>query len=333
MNRATAPRRASAVQGFRLTQFDVPSDGAADVIDGLRSTPKTLPSRFFYDDRGSDLFDRICDLPEYYPTRTEEAILQAAAPEIVALTGPAELVEFGSGSGRKTRLLIEAAAALGHELYYLPIDVSEGALSASARELRAAFPTLKIWGLAGTYEQALAAMPPRALARRLALFLGSTIGNLNDAECAAFLDRVRAGLQPGDFFLVGCDLRKPVEVLEAAYNDAAGVTADFNRNILRHLNRRFDGDFAPERFVHRARYNPVEHQIEMLLISQTEQRASLRRLDLDVSFRSGEPVRTEISRKFDLAMFLALFAAHGFEMVEGWRDAREWFAVTLFRVP
>jgi dimethylhistidine N-methyltransferase len=330
MSTASAPRHATAVSRFRLTQFDVPSDGAADVIGGLRATPKTLPSRFFYDDRGSDLFDRICDLPEYYPTRTEEAILQAAAAEIAALTGPAELVEFGSGSGRKTRLLIEAAAARGHDLFYLPIDVSEGALAASARELRATFPELEIWGLAGTYEQALADLPPRALARRLALFLGSTIGNLNDAECADFLDRVRDGLEAGDFFLVGCDLRKPVEILEAAYNDAAGVTADFNRNILRHLNRRYDGNFAPDRFVHRARYNTAEHQIEMLLISQAEQRAALRRLDLSVSFDAGEEVRTEISRKFDLAAFVALFAKHGFKAVEGWRDERDWFAVTLF---
>jgi L-histidine N-alpha-methyltransferase len=331
MSTASAPRRAPAVPRFRLTQFDVPADGAADVIGGLSARPKTLPSRFFYDDRGSTLFERICDLPEYYPTRTEEAILQAASSEIAALTGPAELLEFGSGSGRKTRLLIEAAAARGHELYYLPIDVSESILAASARDLRASFPALEIWGLAGTYEQALADLPPRVLARRLALFLGSTIGNLTDAECGAFLDRVRAALEPGDFFLVGCDLRKPVDILEAAYNDAAGVTADFNRNMLRHLNRRFDGNFAPDRFVHRARYNSAEHQIEMHLISQTEQRVALRRLDLAVSFRAGESVRTEISRKFDLGGFLALFADHGFRAVEGWRDARDWFAVTLFK--
>jgi L-histidine Nalpha-methyltransferase len=331
MQRARAPRPATTVSGYRLTQFDVPTDGAADVIGGLSAKPKTLPSRFFYDDRGSTLFDRICDLPEYYPTRTEEAILQAAASEIAALTGPAELIEFGSGSGRKTRLLIEAAAARGHELYYLPIDVSEAAIDLSARDLRAGFPKLEIWGLAGTYEQALADLPPRVLARRLALFLGSTIGNLTDAECADFLGRVRAALEPGDFFLVGCDLRKPVEILEAAYNDAAGVTADFNRNMLRHLNRRFDGNFAPDRFLHRARYNTIEHQIEMHLISQTEQRVALKRLDLSVEFETGESVRTEISRKFDLAAFTALFAAHGFEPAEGWRDARDWFAVTLFK--
>jgi dimethylhistidine N-methyltransferase len=314
-----------------LTQFDVPADGAADVIDGLRASPKTLPSRFFYDDRGSTLFDRICDLPEYYPTRTEEAILQAAATEIAALTGPAELIEFGSGSGRKTRLLIEAAAARGHELFYLPIDVSDAAIELSARDLGASFPGLEIWGLAGTYEQALADLPRRALARRLALFLGSTIGNLTDAECAAFLKRVRAALEPGDFFLVGCDLRKPIEILEAAYNDAAGVTADFNRNMLRHLNRRFDGNFAPDRFTHRARYNTAEHQIEMHLVSQADQRVALKRLDLSVTFGAGESVRTEISRKFDLATFMALFGQHGFQAVEGWRDARDWFAVTLFK--
>jgi dimethylhistidine N-methyltransferase len=331
MSTARAPRHATAVHGFRLTQFDLPTDGAADVIGGLRATPKTLPSRFFYDDRGSDLFERICDLPEYSPTRTEEAILQAAASEIAALTGPAELIEFGSGSGRKTRLLIEAAQARGHELYYLPIDVSESILALSARELRAAFPELEIWGLAGTYEQALADLPPRLLARRLALFLGSTIGNLTDTECSQFLDRVRTALQPGDFFLVGCDLRKPTEILEAAYNDAAGVTADFNRNMLRHLNRRFDGNFVPDRFAHRAIYNEAEHQIEMHLISQAEQRVALKRLDLAVSFRAGETVRTEISRKFELAAFTALFARHGFAAVEGWRDARDWFAVTLFK--
>ncbi len=310
-----------------------PAEGA-DVAAGLLASPKTLPSRYFYDDRGSALFERICELPEYYPTRTERAILEAAAGEIAARTGPADLVELGSGSSAKTRLLIEAYRAAGARLRYAPIDVSRGILESSAAALARAVDGIEVRPILATYEAGLAALD-RVLGRagrpRLALFLGSTIGNLDPEATARFLAEVRARLRPGDFFLIGLDLRKERAVVEAAYNDAAGVTAAFNRNILDHLNRRFDGDFRPERFRHRAFYEPRRHQIEMHLVSGTAQEVRLRALDLTVRFAAGESVRTEISRKFDVAEFSRELARHGFGPAGAWTDPKAWFCVLLAR--
>ena len=239
-------------------------DGA-DVVRGLAATPKTLPSKYFYDERGSRLFEHICDLDEYYPTRTEEAILAERAPAIVARAGPSELLELGSGSARKTRRLIEAMRGQDRDrpLRYLPIDVSAEILRDSSRAMLDAVPELEIHGLIGTYEQALAALPEPDLPRLL-IFLGSTIGNMTPAEVDGFLAGVRGALAPGDHFLLGFDLQKDIPLIEAAYNDARGVTAEFNLNMLRHLNRRFDGDFDPARFAHEAPYNRDEQRIEAI---------------------------------------------------------------------
>ena len=306
----------------------------ADVATGLLATPKTLPSRYFYDDRGSALFEQICELPEYYPTRTERAILEASAGEIAARTGPADLVELGSGNSAKTRLLIEAYRAAGASLRYAPIDVSRGVLETSAAALARAVDGIEVRPILATYEAGLAALDQvlgRAGRPRLALFLGSTIGNLAPAATEHFLAEVRARLRPGDFFLVGLDLRKETAIVEAAYNDAAGVTAAFNRNILDHLNRRFDGDFRPGRFRHRAFYEAREHQIEMHLVSEAAQEVRLRALDLRVAFAAGESVRTEISRKFDTAEFARDLARHGFRQAGAWTDARGWFCLMMAR--
>lgn len=307
-------------------------DDGADVLRGLSATPKTLPPRYFYDQRGSQLFEQICDLDEYYPTRTEEAILAAHAPAIIARAGPSELLELGSGSARKTRRLIEAMrdAAPDGPLRYTPIDVSGEILKDSSRAMLEAVPGLEIHGLIGTYEQALAALPAPAHGRRLLIFLGSTIGNLSPAETDVFLAGVRGALAPGDHFLVGFDLQKDVSVIEAAYNDAKGVTADFNLNMLRHLNRRFDGNFELDRFVHEAFYNSQEDRIEMHLRSLDEQRVTLGALGLEIAFARGESVRTEISRKFDLDAVATVFRADGLEPVENWTDAKRWFGLALF---
>lgn len=312
---------------------DVGAAGAAgaDVAAGLSAEPKTLPPKYFYDRRGSQLFERICELDEYYPTRTEQAILAEFAAAIMRPVGAVDIVELGSGSARKTRLLIEAMRDDGHRPVFLPIDVSGEILMDSSRAMLEAMPELEIHGLIGTYEQALAALPAPVHGGRLLMFLGSTIGNLTPAECDAFLSMVRGALDSGDHFLVGFDLRKDIAVIEAAYNDAKGVTAAFNLNMLGHLNRRFDGDFDLGRFAHKAFYNGAEHQIEMHLESLDEQRVRLGALDFEVDFAPGETVRTEISRKFDLDEMAGVFGAKGLQMVESWTDAKRWFGLALFR--
>jgi L-histidine Nalpha-methyltransferase len=304
----------------------------ADVISGLSQQPKTLPAKYFYDDRGSELFEQICQLPEYYLTRTETSILQACAPEIAEITGACELVELGSGSAIKTRILLDAYAAMGYPLHYLPIDISAGILESSAFELLHDYPTLKVHGLVGTYELALERLSLPHLPTRMLCFLGSTLGNLNDHECELFFDRVASTLSKGEYFLLGIDLQKPIEILEAAYNDSQGVTAQFNLNMLRHLNSRFDGDFDLTQFSHQAFYNPSEHQIEMHLRSLRVQAVNLRSLNLTVNFTQNETIRTEISRKFDIQKLAQILEDIGLARVKTWTDRDQWFGLLLLQM-
>ncbi len=271
-----------------------------DAIHGLTQTPKSLPPLFFYDDIGSELFEQICDLPEYYVTRTETEILQKYAGEIAHLTGASEIVELGSGSSKKTRILLDAYYQLGHPMHYVPIDVSAGILESSARELLIDYPSLQIQGLVGTYELALERLKATHLPSRTICFIGSTLGNLSPQECDRFFTQIADALQPGEYFLLGIDLQKPKHLLEAAYNDSQGVTAAFNLNMLHHLNWRFDGNFNPEMFEHWAFYNEHLHQIEMHLRSLQSQTVELRHLNLTIELAAGETIFTEISRKFDL---------------------------------
>ncbi|HEY7610845.1 MAG TPA: L-histidine N(alpha)-methyltransferase [Alphaproteobacteria bacterium] len=308
-------------------------DGA-DVVRGLGARPKTLPPKYFYDAQGSRLFDRITALPEYYLTRTEQRILQDCARRLGALMGPADLVELGCGSARKTRTVVDALieqTPAKAPLLYVPIDVSEVALEEGAAGLSAAFPRLAVSGLVGTYEAALADLPPRLAPRRLMMFLGSTIGNLDPGESAEFFAAVARALAPGDALLLGFDLAKTPGIIEAAYNDAQGVTAAFNLNMLRHLNRRFDGDFDLARFQHRAFFNAEASQIEMHLASAEAQTVRLRKLGIGARFEAGETIRTEISRKFRFADMAETVARHGFALAERWSDSAEWFALALFR--
>ncbi|MEB3295841.1 MAG: L-histidine N(alpha)-methyltransferase [Synechococcales bacterium] len=300
-----------------------------DVIQGLQQPQKTLPCHYLYDDRGSELFEQICDLPTYYPTRTEQSILANCAAEIAQLTGVCELVELGSGSSRKTRLLLAAYEALKYQLHYYPIDVSTGILHSTALVLLQQYPNLTLCGLAGTYEQALAQLPPRELENRLLIFLGSTLGNLPPQQCDRFLQQIQQALQPGEFFLLGVDLQKPVEILEAAYNDPEGVTAAFNLNILSHLNHRFQADFQLDRFAHRAFYNAEQQQIEMHLVSLIEQTATLRSLNYQVRLLAGETLHTEISRKFYLPNLISHLERHAFQTLKVWTDPQHWFALLL----
>lgn len=313
---------------YRFTPSATEVDGQ-DVITGLTQTPKSLPPKYFYDDRGSLLFEQITQLPEYYLTRTETAILQQSAEAIATLTGPCELIELGSGSATKTRILLNAYQRQGCPLRYLPVDVSGGILEDSARQLLKAYPTLSIYGLVSTYEPALANLPAPELPSRMIAFIGSTLGNLSPQECDAFLAQISAALVPGDYFLLGIDLRKDPAILEAAYNDSQEVTAAFNLNMLHHLNWRFQGNFQPDNFQHVAFYNPIAHQIEIYIESQVAQTATLKALDLTVAFTPGERLLSEISRKFDLQAMTADLKKYQLEVIKPFTDEHSWFGLLL----
>ncbi len=302
-----------------------------DIVQGLTASPKTLPAQYFYDDRGSQLFEQICELPEYYPTRTEAWILRHYAAEIAECTGACELIELGSGSSTKTRLLFDAYQAQGYPLHYQPIDISAGILVESARQLLADYPTLNVQALAGTYEQALSNLPPSDLSQRLIFFLGNSLGNFMPQECDRFFAQITTVLNPGDYFLLGVDLEKDSDVLEAAYNDRQGVTAAFNLNMLAHLNHRFIGNFNLNAFHHQAIYNSVDRQIEMYLHCQQPQSVQLKKLDLSIDMAQGESIRTEISRKFNLEQMQQYLQAQGLSPLQVWTDPKQWFGMILCR--
>ncbi len=303
---------------------------ADDVRRGLAQPQKSVPCKYFYDDRGSRLFDQICDLPEYYPTRTEDALLRQCADEIVALVRPSDVIELGSGASRKTRVLLDACTRGGAPLTYIPMDVSESMLRRSAVALRAAYPELRVHAIVGDYEQHLERIPSGR--RRLLVFLGGTIGNFRREQAVVFVRAVRRQLSPGDFVLIGMDLVKPVDILNAAYNDAAGVTAEFNRNVLHVINRDLGGDFDPAAFAHLAFFNGEESQIEMHLRAEGEQQVRIAALDLQVSVAAGETIHTEISRKFSRAEALSLFAAARCRIERWYTPENQWFALALARV-
>ncbi|MBD2413471.1 dimethylhistidine N-methyltransferase [Nostoc calcicola FACHB-389] len=300
-----------------------------DVIQGLTRTPKSLPPKYFYDDRGSELFEQICELPEYYPTRTEAWILAQYANEIAQITGVCELVELGSGSSTKTLFLLDAYERLARYCRYIPIDVSRGILQSSVLKLQQKYPAFFIEGLIGTYEQALAKLESTFASSRMIFFLGSSLGNFNPQECNIFLRKIAKTLQAGDYFLLGIDLQKPKEILEPAYNDSQGVTAAFNLNMLSHLNWRFKGNFDLNLFTHQAIYNQADAQIEMYLHCQKSHQVSLEALGLEVCLADGESILTEISRKFDLANMQKQLEVHGLKTLKIWTDPKQWFGLIL----
>lgn len=327
-NRSIPKERLSIEQLLATTAF-VEKPTGSDVVSGLTQFPKSLPPKYFYDDRGSELFEQICDLPEYYLTRTETAILRHCAGEIARLTGACELVELGSGSSTKTRILLDAYRELGEPLRYLPIDVSGGILESSARALLADYPSLQVHGLVSTYELALERLSPSLLPARTICFLGSTLGNLHPHECDVFFSQIANALQAGEYFLLGIDLHKSKEILEPAYSDSQGVTAAFNLNMLNHLNWRFEGNFDTAQFEHWAFYSEERRQIEMHLRSLCQQTVYLRALDLTVEFSPGETIHTEISRKFDLNVIRDDLQARGLAPLQVWSDPQQWFALLL----
>lgn len=299
----------------------------ADVARGLTATPKTLPPKWFYDERGSVLFEQITQLPEYYPTRAEREILVAHSAEVAARTGAGILVELGSGSGEKTRLLIEALRAQGTLRSYVPMDVSPSALLESGRVLVEDYPGLRVHAVMADFEHQLGVLPTGD--RRLTAFLGGTIGNLEPGPRARFLTDLRGSTGRGDWLLLGTDLVKDPAVLVPAYDDAQGVTASFNRNVLHVVNRELDADFDVEQFEHVARWDPEAEWIEMRLRSRKDQKVTVAALDLVVGFGAGEDMRTEVSAKFRPAGIAAELAAAGFATREAWTDDPGRFLVTL----
>ena len=269
---------------------------AAEVREGLTRPLKELPPKYFYDERGSVLFDQITSLPEYYPTRCERQILNRHAPSIVERSGAEELVELGSGTASKTRALLYAMAGQGSLRRYVPFDVDESVLRACALELTELYPGLRVHGVVGDFGRDLGRIPYGR--RRLFAFLGGTIGNLFPDQRARFLARMRETMGPDDRVVIGTDLVKDRAVLEAAYNDSAGLTAEFNRNVLRVINAALEADFDPDAFEHVAFFSEADSWIEMRLRANGAQRVRIDGADLEVTFADGEEIRTEISAKF-----------------------------------
>jgi L-histidine N-alpha-methyltransferase len=298
-----------------------------DVLDGLTQTPKTLPPKWFYDPVGSDLFDQITRLPEYYPTRTEAQILRARSAEIAAASGADTLVELGSGTSEKTRMLLDALRDSGSLRRFVPFDVDASVLEAAGSAIEKEYPGIEIDAVCGDFEEHLGKIP--RVGRRLVVFLGSTIGNLTPGPRADFLAALADTLQPGDSLLLGTDLVKDTGRLVAAYDDSAGVTAQFNRNVLAVVNRELEGDFELDAFDHVAKWNADEERIEMWLRANHSQRVHVKALDLTIDFADGEEMLTEVSCKFRPDGVAAELTEAGLRRTHWWTDSAGDFGLSL----
>ncbi|MFE1592583.1 L-histidine N(alpha)-methyltransferase [Nocardia sp. NPDC058705] len=312
---------------IHLTDDDLTTALRTDARTGLTAIPKSLPPKWFYDARGSELFEQITELPEYYPTRTERALLERVVGEIAAAAHAEVLVELGSGSAAKTRLLLDALTAEGSLKTYVPQDVSASALRGAADEIAAEYPNLSVHGVVSDFTDTLHNLPRGG--RRMIAFLGGTIGNLVPAERADFLAGIHEVLEPGELLLLGAGLVIDPAILVPAYDDAAGVTADFNRNVLHVLNNRLDADFAPEKFDHIALWDPENEWIEMRLRATEPMTATIKALDLTVDFTAGEEMRTEISAKFRPESLSTELHTAGFTPTNTWTDPDHRFILTL----
>lgn len=312
-------------------------DGRAEMIKevrrGMAHPEKRLPSKYFYDERGSQLFERICLTPEYYPTSIELSILERSAGEIMEFFSceGGDLVELGSGSNRKIRKLLDAARPFRRGwIRYVPVDISPASLLDSANQLYKIYEQLEILGVLSDFTRRLEALPRR---RKLITFFGSTVGNFAEREALALLRKIGGIMGPGDRFLLGLDMIKPVEVLEAAYNDGQGITADFNRNILAHINAKLGSDFDPEDFEHLAFYNRKREQVEMHLCARRMLTARVADLEMSVRLGKGETIQTEICRKFSRESAGRLLRAAGLSVVRWFTDPRDWFALVEVKTP
>ncbi len=314
-----------------LGPVDATADLRADVRAGLTATPRSLPARWFYDERGSALFDEITRLPEYYPTRAERAVLAAHAGDVAAATRAEELVELGSGTSDKTRLLLRALSEAGTLRRFVPVDVDPSVLRSAGEAISREFPQVAVDAVVADFTRHLGELPREG--RRLVAFLGSTIGNLEPGPRAAFLAEVAASLDPGDAFLLGTDLVKDPARLLRAYDDAAGVTAEFNRNVLRVVRRELGADVDPDAFDHVAVWDADHEWVEMRLRSRRAQTVRVPALDLSVVLAEGEELRTEVSAKFRRDGVAAELAAAGLRLTEWWTDPDGDFGVSLSALP
>jgi L-histidine Nalpha-methyltransferase len=310
-------------EGTAMDDLDI------DVREGLCSPFKELPPKYFYDERGSQLFEEITQLPEYYPTRAERSILEARAGEIIEAAGCNSLIELGSGSAAKTRALLDAMRDAGSLETYVPVDISEEITRRTAAELIGEYPGLSVHGVVCDYEIHLERLPREE--GGMFAFLGGTIGNLYPATRRSFLARIASLMYPGDRFLLGTDLVKDRERLEAAYNDSAGVTAEFNKNVLHVVNRELGADFNPEAFEHVAFWDEDNSWIDIRLRSLAQQVVNVPRLAMTIPFAEGEEMRTEISTKFTREQLERTYMRVGLEMVEWWTDPEGLFALSLAR--
>lgn len=303
----------------------------SEVLNGLRAAPKTLPCKFFYDEKGSKLFDQICDLPEYYPTRTETALLEKIGGEVAECIGPhAQIVEYGCGSVKKIRPVVDA---LDRPVAYVAVDISKEHLLAASSMLATDYPDLEVHAICADFVQPFPVTPPTAYpdARRVGFFPGSTLGNFTKEEARALLSSAAKLLGFGGGMLIGIDLKKDVSVLKAAYDDAAGVTAAFNMNLLDRINRELGGDFDLDQFEHHVVYNDVIGRIEMHLRSLCDQTVTIDGNAFE--FRAGETIHTENSHKYDIEQFRAMARDAGFEPERVWTDADNLFSVHFLTVP
>ncbi|MFE5283815.1 L-histidine N(alpha)-methyltransferase [Nocardia sp. NPDC056611] len=317
----------AATVEIHLTDEDLTTALREDVRRGLTAEPKWLPPKWFYDARGSELFEKITELPEYYPTRTERALLERVVGEIARIAGAEVLVELGAGSAAKTRLLLNALSAAGPLKSYVPQDVSVSALRMAADEVAAEFPGLVVHGVVSDFTKTLDNLPGGG--RRMVAFLGGTIGNLVPAERAEFLAGIRDVLEPGEQLLLGAGLVIDPAVLVPAYDDAAGVTAEFNRNVLHVLNARLGADFVPDKFAHIALWDAENEWIEMRLEATEAMTVRIPELDLTVDFAAGEQLRTEISAKFRREVLESELDTAGFSTEHIWTDPDRRFALVL----
>lgn len=305
---------------------------AEDVLDGLFSDPRSLSPKYFYDHTGSKLFDQICEAPEYYPTRTEAALLRQYAVSIIQLVQPEHMLEFGSGTSRKTRYLLDAARQAGNPLVYWPFDICSSLLHAVATDLQSEFPGLEVSAQCGDFTAGINHLE-QPEGRCLYLFLGGTIGNFDPVAAQAFIHEVSAQMRPGDALLLGADRVKDTDVLHAAYNDEQGLTAEFNLNLLNVLNRELDADFTPEDFRHEAVFNEQDSQIEMYLVAEKPQSVYFGQLDRVLELEQEEAILTEISRKFSRQSIRHLIETAGLTEAAHYEPGNGWFSLVLARKP
>ena len=297
-----------------------------DVLNGLTSTNKSIPSKYFYDEKGSRIFDEICHLPEYYPTRTELSILKNAAEGIMANFQGGDMIELGSGANRKIRMLLDAAGPSERSsIRYIPVDVSGTALTGAVDELIGIYPDLAVLGIVADFIHHINVIPNSR--PKLIIFFGGTIGNLNEEECISFLKSVRGIMNIGDRFLLGLDMIKPKEVLEAAYNDSQGTTAEFNRNILRVINRELNANFSSSVFDHVAFFNRERERVEMHLKTRKDISVDISDLNLTVELKEGETIHTEICRKFSRESAGKMISEAGLTVAKWYTDPKGWFSL------